>query len=87
MRRLLLVLTVALVMAAMVAAMAAPAFAQGTNPQGLGRENTDNNCGIGTGWIGDFFTFNRGNGSVDHFDYSNKGNGSQKNPQGQGTCM
>ena len=87
MKRMLMLLTVALVMAAMMVAMAAPAFAQGSNPQGLGRQSTDSNCGNGTGFSGDFFTYNRGNGSVDHFAYTDKGNGSQKNPQGRGTCF
>jgi hypothetical protein len=86
-KRILMVLAVALVMAAMMVAMAAPAFAQGSNPQGLGKDDTDSDCGIGNGGSGDFFTYNRGNGSVDHFDYSDKGNGDQQNPQGQGTCM
>jgi hypothetical protein len=72
MRRILLVLTVMAVMAAMLAVMAAPAFARdtcgsgtchGSNPQTLGKESIDSNCSTG----GDFFTYNRGNGSVDHF--------------------
>jgi hypothetical protein len=68
MRRILLVLTVALVMVAMVAVMALPAFAQvvtGSNPQGLGKDRAESNCSEHVG--GDFYTVNRGSkGFVNH---------------------
>ncbi len=60
MRRILSVLTVALVMVAMVAVMAAPVFADGgSNPQGLGKDIANDNCGKNT--QGDFYTYDRGN--------------------------
>jgi hypothetical protein len=64
MRRILLLLTVALVMVAMVAVMAVPAFAQrGSNPQGLGKDIKEANCG---NYGGDWFNVNRGQGERQH---------------------
>jgi hypothetical protein len=65
MKRILLLVTVALVMAAMAAAVAVPAFgATGTNPQGHGKDIVGSNCG---NYPGDFYTVNEGiKGDVNH---------------------
>jgi hypothetical protein len=65
MKRILVLVTLAVVMAAMVAAVAVPAFAlTGTNPQGQGKDIVGSNCG---NYPGDFYTVNQGSkGYVNH---------------------